>query len=135
MSFDSIPDLLKQILEAQKATNASILTLADALAASGKAKATADKVIKKAKDDVKATVDADAQAYAEQKAVTTEPADPDEIPKSYEDAKAVILELSKTKGRDAALSILSQFGVTKLPDLDPVHFAGVCVAATEALQA
>jgi hypothetical protein len=140
----ALEDLIADMIREQQNTTAAIVSLAEAIANAGKtparkAKESTDRVIEKATE-----VAASATAYAEAKAITTEPPttetvnqidDPaDEIPVSYEDAKAVILELSKAKGREAALEVLARFGVSKLPDLDVAHYAAVTAAAREALQ-
>lgn len=53
---------------------------------------------------------------------------------TYEDVKRAILEVSKAKGRDAAIKVLAQFGATKGPDLQskPETF-GPFVAAAKAV--
>ncbi len=42
---------------------------------------------------------------------------------TYEDAKTAVLKLGKAKGRQATLDVLSRFGATKLPDVQPEAFA------------
>jgi ABC-type uncharacterized transport system involved in gliding motility auxiliary subunit len=54
---------------------------------------------------------------------------------TYQDAAAAITKLSRTKGRDAAVAVLQQFGATKLPDVKPEQFAAVVAAAEAALGA
>lgn len=51
---------------------------------------------------------------------------------TYEDVKRAILEVSKAKGRDAALKVLAQFGAAKGPDLQskPETFGPFIAAAT-----
>lgn len=49
---------------------------------------------------------------------------------TYQDAAAAITKLSRTKGRDAAVALLSKFGAAKLPDVKPEQFADVIAAAT-----
>lgn len=53
---------------------------------------------------------------------------------TYEDVKRAILDVSKAKGRDAAIKVLAQFGATKGPDLQakPETF-GLFVAAAKAV--
>lgn len=53
---------------------------------------------------------------------------------TYEDVKKLILEVSKQKGRDAALKLLGEFGAEKGPDLQkaPEKF-GPFVARAKAL--
>ncbi len=56
------------------------------------------------------------------------PASEPEVSKSetavtYDDVKALVLRVSKDKGRDAAVAVLSGFGVTKAPELKPEQYA------------
>jgi hypothetical protein len=53
----------------------------------------------------------------------------------YQDASAAIIKLSRSKGRDAAVSVLAKFGAAKLPDVKPEQFAAVIAAANEAMGA
>lgn len=50
---------------------------------------------------------------------------------TYQDAAAAITKLSKTKGRDAAVAVLTAFGAAKLPDVKPEQFADIIAAAAE----
>ena len=52
---------------------------------------------------------------------------------TYEDAKAAVLKISKEKGRDAAVAVLSTFGVQKLPDLQPENYGPLVAKVDEAL--
>lgn len=52
---------------------------------------------------------------------------------TYEDAKAAVLKISKEKGRDAAVAVLSVFGVQKLPDLQPENYGALVAKVDEAL--
>ena len=52
---------------------------------------------------------------------------------TYEDAKAAVLKISKEKGRDAAVAVLSAFGVQKLPDLQPENYGALVAKVDEAL--
>lgn len=54
---------------------------------------------------------------------------------TYEDAKAAVLKISKDKGRDAAVTVLSKFGVQKLPDLKPENYGALVAAVKEVLEA
>lgn len=47
----------------------------------------------------------------------------DAKPLAYEDVKPLILELTKTKGRESAASALAKFGAAKGPELKPEQFA------------
>ena len=51
---------------------------------------------------------------------------------TYQDAAAAITKLSKTKGRDAAVAVLTAFGAAKLPDVKPEQFADIIAAAEKA---
>lgn len=75
-------------------------------------------------------------AEAETKAAPaeTKPAETETAGATYQDAAAAITKLSRTKGRDAAVAILTEFGAAKLPDVKPEQFADVIAAAEAALQ-
>lgn len=47
---------------------------------------------------------------------------------TYDQAAEAIQQLAKTKGRDAAIAVLKQFGASKLPDVDAKDFAAVVAA-------
>jgi membrane-bound ClpP family serine protease len=51
---------------------------------------------------------------------------------TYNDAADAVTKLARTKGRDAAIAVLSKFGAAKLPDVKPEDFAAVIAAAVEA---
>jgi hypothetical protein len=51
---------------------------------------------------------------------------------TYQDAAAAITKLSKVKGRDAAVAVLTAFGAAKLPDVKPEQFADIIAAAEKA---
>lgn len=106
---------------------------ADAKAAAGKSgAATADTAPSAAADKTLA-----AAALAKKDAETaSELAGGDGTPAtSYEDVKKAILEVSKVKGRDAAIKLLGKFGAEKGPDLQakPETFAPFVKAAKEML--
>ncbi len=42
---------------------------------------------------------------------------------TYDDVKALVLQVSKDKGRNAAAAVLSGFGVAKAPELKPEQYA------------
>ena len=52
---------------------------------------------------------------------------------TYEDAKAAVLKISKEKGRDAAVAVLSTFGAQKLPELQPENYGALVAKVDEAL--
>ena len=55
-----------------------------------------------------------------------------EEPPSYQETAAAITKLSRTKGRDAAVSLLGKFGAVNLKEVKPEQFASVIAAANEA---
>jgi hypothetical protein len=44
-------------------------------------------------------------------------------PVTYDDVKALVLQVSKDKGRDAAAAVLTGLGVAKAPELKPEQYA------------
>lgn len=48
---------------------------------------------------------------------------------TYQDAAAAITQLSKVKGRDAAVALLKKFGASKLPEVKPEDFAAIVADA------
>lgn len=52
---------------------------------------------------------------------------------TYDDAKGLVKEVAKTKGRDAAVGLLQRFGVSKLPDLNPDQYGALVEHAKEVL--
>jgi hypothetical protein len=51
---------------------------------------------------------------------------------TYQDTADAVTKLARTKGRDAAVAVLSGFGAAKLPDVKPEQFAAVIAACEEA---
>lgn len=51
---------------------------------------------------------------------------------TYQDTANAVTKLARTKGRDAAVAVLSKFGAGKLPDVKPEQFAAVIAACEEA---
>ena len=132
MSFDAIPTILQAILE-QSRKNGELLERLYA-------------------DSVSVTSVAAAEAYTEQKAITAEqkveapapqpepetvkeslPVAPAAEPIAYADVSKLILKVSSTKGRDAAVAILNKFGAANLKEVKPEQYAEVVAAANEAL--
>lgn len=52
---------------------------------------------------------------------------------TYEDVKALVLQVSKEKGRDTAAGVLAGFGVAKAPELKPAQYADAVVQLRAAL--
>lgn len=74
------------------------------------------------------TAEAVAAAAPEQKG---EPSAQADAP-TYQDTADAVTKLARTKGRDAAVAVLSKFGADKLPDVKPEQFAAVIAACEEA---
>lgn len=90
------------------------------------------KAEKKAKAEKAETPKAEPAATQEQKVDDARAADeegPVEPEVTYQDAAAAITQLSKVKGRDAAIALLKKFGVNKLPELNAEYFAAVVADA------
>jgi hypothetical protein len=52
---------------------------------------------------------------------------------TYPDVQKITLELSKVRGREAAVACLKQFGATKGPELKPEQYAAYVAKARAAL--
>jgi hypothetical protein len=87
-----------------------------------------------AKADPKPAAAAKSATPPEQSAPAATTADSSsEAHATYEQAAQAITALSRAKGRDAAVAVLSQFGASKLPDVKPDQFAAVVAAAEKAM--
>lgn len=53
---------------------------------------------------------------------------------TYKEAAEAVTKLSRTKGRDAAITVLKSFGADKLPDVKTEDFAAVVAACQAALE-
>ena len=51
---------------------------------------------------------------------------------TYQDTADAVTKLARTKGRDAAVAVLSGFGAAKLPDVKPEQFAAIIAACEKA---
>lgn len=90
--------------------------------------------VKKQSEAVKQEA-ASTQTTAEQPAAPEQKVESSEVKAdapTYQDAAAAITKLSRIKGRDAAVAVLSSFGAAKLPDVKPEDFAAVIAAALAA---
>ena len=95
-----------------------------------KGKATSTKK-EAAKTEVKDEPKAEAQAAATtETAQATETADAP----TYQATADAVTKLARTKGRDAAVAVLNEFGAAKLPDIQPNDFQKVIDACAEAMQ-
>lgn len=56
---------------------------------------------------------------------------PDDAP-TYQATADAVTKLARTKGREAAVAVLTKFGAAKLPDVKPEQFAAVIAACEEA---
>lgn len=81
------------------------------------------------------TAGAAATPAADAPAKKDEPSAPAGDAVTYDQVKTVILEVSKVKGREAALKLLAQFGAEKGPDLQktPEKFGDFIAAAKKLL--
>lgn len=86
------------------------------------------KTEKKAKAEKTEAVKQEPAATQEQKADAAPAAD-DAPEVTYQDAAAAITQLSKVKGRDAAVALLKKFGASKLPEVKPEDFAAIVADA------
>lgn len=144
MSFDTIPDLLADVLQEQRNTNEVLTRLVETLAGlrtkvDGAAK-TAKAVISKAStpstEASVATSEAPAESApaAEQTSPASEPAPG--IPASLDykvDVAPTFAKLLTAKGAPAVVALLAQFGVKKGVELAPEQLADALVAATSTL--
>lgn len=53
---------------------------------------------------------------------------------TYQATADAVTKLARTKGRDAAVAVLNEFGAAKLPDIQPHDFQKVINACGEAMQ-
>lgn len=82
-----------------------------------------------AKTEVKDEPKAEAQAAAAtETAQATETADAP----TYQATADAVTKLVRTKGRDAAVAVLNEFGAAKLPDVKPEQFAAIIAACEKA---
>ena len=51
---------------------------------------------------------------------------------TYQATADAVTKLARTKGRDAAVAVLNEFGAAKLPDVKPEQFAAIIAACEEA---
>lgn len=84
--------------------------------------------------EVTSSAPADAAA-PEPSAAPAAPQPAAEASVSYDQVKTSILDLAKTKGRDAAMSLLAEFSAAKGTDLKPDQFAPFLAKATTLLAA
>ena len=85
--------------------------------------------VETAKTEVKDEPKAEAQAAATtETAQATETADAP----TYQATADAVTKLARTKGRDAAVAVLNEFGAAKLPDVKPEQFAAIIAACEKA---
>jgi hypothetical protein len=60
-------------------------------------------------------------------------AEPQPVKVGYQDAAKAIVDLTRVKGRDAAVAVLAKFGAARLSDVDEKHYADVVKACEEAI--
>ena len=88
------------------------------------------KPAKKGKPEKAETPKQEPVATPEPKEEVAPAADEDEGPvATYQDAATAITQLSKVKGRDAAVALLKKFGASKLPEVKPEDFNAIVTEA------
>ena len=88
------------------------------------------KPAKKGKPEKAETPKQEPVATPEPKEEVAPVADEDEGPAAtYQDAATAITQLSKVKGRDAAVALLKKFGASKLPEVKPEDFNAIVAEA------
>lgn len=78
------------------------------------------------------TASAEAAAVPESKPESTSAPETAAAPLAYPDVVAAINKLATAKGREAAVALLGEFGVSKGPELKPEQFAEFIEQATAA---
>lgn len=78
------------------------------------------------------TAEAGAGAAQEKKADNSEASDKAAEVPAYTTVVSAINKLAQGKGRDAAVAVLSKFGVTRGPELKPEQYADVIASCEEA---
>jgi hypothetical protein len=86
---------------------------------------------KATKPKVEPKVEAPVETAAEPEQAN-QPEQAAEITVSVADLNAAIIGLAKSKGREAAVAVLTQFGAAKVPELKPSQYADVLVAVKAA---
>jgi hypothetical protein len=66
-----------------------------------------------------------APAATQEQKLEGAPVEAEKSEATYDDVKRAILELSKSKGRDAAVAVLSRHGVAKVPELNEDQYTSV----------
>ena len=56
------------------------------------------------------------------------------LPGNRQATADAVTKLARTKGRDAAVAVLNEFGAAKLPDVKPEQFAAIIAACEKALR-
>lgn len=125
---------------ANRRAAAETKTEKDAAAPAPKPKTTTAKTAKPADTQPTAeaaVADAPASTTTEESSTTqhvgaSDAAQSDE-PASYQDAAAAVTKLSRERGRDAAISLLKEFGAEKLPNVAPEQFRALINRVSEIL--
>lgn len=97
------------------------------------AKKPAAKVAKGQATDGQTNTNSAGSAPAAEEQVAKQDDAPVEAP-TYEQVAEAIKNVAKGKGREVAVAILAQFGVSKGPDLKPEQYADVLAVANAALE-
>lgn len=113
--------------------NAVMAALNEAGIESPKTSPCAGPAVETAKETAKTEVKDEPKAEA-QAAATTETAQATADAPTYQATADAVTKLARTKGRDAAVAVLNEFGAAKLPDIQPNDFQKVIDACAEAMQ-
>lgn len=140
MTFETIPDLLAELLHEQRRNTEAIVSLAEAIAGA-RAKAIETTKADKSKAEPKAdapkaaaaAVSAEPQGQTAPAATTAESPSEPTATIAVADVNAAIIALAKAKGREAAVAVLGTFGVAKVPELKAEQYADVLAAVKKAM--
>jgi len=140
MTFETIPDLLAELLAEQRRNTEAIIGLAEALAGIRAKAATTVKAAKEQAPEPEQTpapkpaaAAPTAPAPAPSAPAATTVVSPSEPAIAVAEVNAAIIGLAKARGRDTAVAVLQQFGVVKVPELKPEQYADVIAAAQKAM--
>lgn len=99
--------------------------------AKGKATTKKEAAKTEVKDEPKAEALTQMTAAEAEKALHGHANNPPDAP-TYQATADAVTKLARTKGRDAAVAVLNEFGAAKLPDVKPEQFAAIIAACEKA---
>lgn len=141
---NAIRELIAALAKGVPTTSAQVAAVvAEApAAAKAEAKASTEKKKETAKANVEqyngaATTEQKPEALTQMTGAEAEKAlhghanNPTDAP-TYQATADAVTKLARTKGRDAAVAVLTKFGAAKLPDVKPEQFAAIIAACEKA---